>query len=67
MALCIVETVKRPVKCKKCGTLYLPEKIKENGYFENCPTCKFCFNGKDEIIPIWKYNLIKWKRETFKL
>ena len=67
MAQFIVERVKRPVICKKCQTMYLPDKVKENGYYENCPTCKFCFNGKEQELPIWKYNLIRWKRECLKL
>ena len=67
MADCIVPPVVKIVMCKKCGTLYRPEKIKENGYYENCPTCKFCWNNPEQHIPLWKYKLIRFKRESLNL
>lgn len=62
MAKFVCVLPQKPIMCKKCKTMYIPEKIKENGYYENCPTCKFCFNGIPQTIPVWKYNLIRWKR-----
>ena len=55
------------IKCKKCGTMYVPEhKTKYGNTFEDCPHCGYCCNRKAQIIPLWKYNLIKWFRGGFK-
>lgn len=67
MADCIVKPVIKIVKCSKCGALYKPEKIKENGRYENCPICGFCFNDAKNHIPLWKYKLIRFKREVLNL
>ena len=47
--------------------MYKPEKIKENGKYENCPTCHFCHNGKKDHVPLWLYKLIRYKREKLNL
>ena len=67
MASCVVEPVVKIVKCAKCGALYRPEKIKENGKYENCPVCGFCHNDPKCHIPLWKYKLIRFKRESLHL
>ena len=56
------------VKCKKCKAMYVPDKqttISEGfyrGHFEKCPICGYERNDWDNVIPLWKYNLIKWFR-----
>lgn len=54
------------IKCKKCGTMYVPDKIDSSSTFEDCPHCGYCCNRKAQIIPLWKYNIIKWFRGGFK-
>ena len=34
--------------------------------FEDCPHCGYYGNRKAQIIPLWKYNMIKWFRGGFK-
>ena len=58
------------VKCRKCGTMYVPEKEKSNkffakSFFEECPNedCCCSINDINDVIPLWKYNLIKYWRE----
>ena len=57
------------IKCNGCGTLYVPDKGKhpygDPTYFERCPVCGYSTNSKYQIIPLWKYNLIKWYRSWF--
>jgi len=67
MAQYVVPPSVKMVKCRKCGTMYKPEKIKENGKYENCPTCHFCHNGKKDHVPLWLYKLIRYKREKLNL
>ena len=59
------------IKCRRCKTLYVPETIKEADFlfddrysirFEHCPVCGNSKNNWDDVIPLWKYNLIKWFR-----
>lgn len=66
MAKFVVPLIKM-VRCKKCGTVYLPEKVKENGKYENCPTCGFCHNDHKCHIPLWWYKLIRYKRQKLNL
>jgi len=55
------------VKCKNCEALYVSEK---RGWtvsvYESCPICKYENNDKNQRIPLWKYNLIKWFRGGFR-
>lgn len=37
MARFIVERVKRPMICKKCQTMYLPDKVKEKRLLRKLP------------------------------
>lgn len=67
MASCVVRPSIKVVMCKKCGCLYKPEKVKQNGYYENCPECHFCFNGKKQHISLLKYKFIRFKRESMHL
>lgn len=67
MASYVVAPAIKMVMCKKCRAMYRPEKIKENGKYENCPICGFCFNDKTCHIPLWKYKLIRFKRESLNL
>lgn len=57
------EVVKRiwTVKCYKCGTLYIPEYVKD-GYFERCPVCGCTLNDNLNIISPWKYKWIRFWR-----
>ncbi len=53
------------VLCKICRTMYVPEKMDEQ-FFEDCPVCGFGMNKKNNTIPIWRYNLIKfWREHTY--
>lgn len=61
------------VKCSNCQALYVPELDKSKrlfdksfGAFEQCPVCGYEDNRKNDTIPLWKYNLIKFFRECFK-
>lgn len=67
MAQYVVRPSIKMVMCKKCGAMYLPERIKENGKYENCPECGFCHNGKNNHIPLWLFKLIRYKRERLNL
>jgi hypothetical protein len=61
------------VECPKCKTMYVPDREKDFHYggshghfaFERCPTCKYDNVDFDDLIPLWKYNLIKWFRGGF--
>ena len=46
------------VRCRRCKTLYVPEKMK-SAFFEECPVCHAADNDWENTIPLWKYNLIK--------
>lgn len=56
------------VKCKNCKAMYVPDNettISEGfyrGHFEQCPICGYERNDWDNVISLWKYNLIKWFR-----
>jgi len=55
------------VKCRSCKTLYVPESCRasNNKYdvvFEPCPVCGENYNKRKSVIPLWKYNLIRWLR-----
>lgn len=55
------------VKCRSCKTLYVPDgmdadKYENNVRFEACPVCGEDYNRWRDLIPLWKYNLIKWFR-----
>lgn len=54
------------VKCSRCKTLYAPDlNVHPHGWdnrFEFCPTCKYDGNSWSDMIPLWKYNLIRWIR-----
>lgn len=57
------------IKCKECGTLYVPDKgnhpYGDPSNFERCPTCNYGANKKEQIIPLWRYNLIRYWRGLF--
>ena len=57
------------IKCHRCKTLYEPdENFTEKSHFyifEKCPVCKYEQNDWKNVIPLWKYNLIKWFRQIF--
>ena len=54
------------VKCYKCRTLYVPEPGRHpygrEDCFEKCPICGAGANNWENVIPLWRYNLIKWFR-----
>ena len=53
------------LKCYQCKTLYKPdEAFSENRFymFEKCPVCGYKHNNWTNVVPLWKYNLIKWFR-----
>lgn len=55
------------IKCRSCKTLYAPEAMKAdrdayNVTFERCPICGEQYNKWKQVIPLWKYNLIRWCR-----
>lgn len=54
------------VKCNRCKTLYVPDTgvhpFGSSDFFEVCPTCGYDINSWNNVIPLWKYNLIKWFR-----
>ena len=61
------------VRCRNCKALYVPDMEKSRGRhnggfiaFEQCPVCSFDDNRRNEIIPLWRYNLIKLFRGGFK-
>ena len=68
MAKYIVPSKKETiVLCYRCRTMYVPEKEKSGSWFyEDCPVCGYSANDKTDIIPLWKYNLIKFLRGGFK-
>ena len=62
------------LKCDRCKTMYAPE-IQKNGMyyvngrmadFEPCPMCGYENNRWRDVIPLWKYNLIKFFRGGFR-
>ena len=57
------------VKCLRCHAMYVPDFHKKSlmnaTYYEPCPWCGYDHNDKGNIIPLWKYNLIKWWRGGF--
>ena len=61
------------IRCRNCKALYVPDMEKsrrwhDGGFmaFEQCPVCEFNDNRQTEIIPLWRYNLIKLFRGGFK-
>lgn len=82
MATCIIgPNGDRPiiVKCYRCRTLYVPDmKVNQKGqkeyrhpfgregYFEECPSCGCGCNNWANVIPLWRYNLIKFFRGGFR-
>ena len=54
------------IKCYRCKTLYVPNvNVHPHGdasCFEKCPICGAEYNDYKNIIPLWKYNLIKFFR-----
>lgn len=54
------------LKCFKCGTLYCPDgqtlSLINGKSYEKCPVCGYEHNTDGQIIPLWKYNLIKYFR-----
>ena len=58
------------IKCYKCKTMYEPEKSKERYFggvvYEKCPVCGYDDNNYSNVIPLWKYNLIKYLRGGFR-
>ena len=56
------------VCCHRCKTLYVPEKMSSlgNNFFEECPVCHATCNDWNNVIPLWKYNLIKLFRTGLK-
>lgn len=54
------------VKCYRCHALYAPDpKRKPCGIqrgFEICPVCGCGGNDWGNVIPLWKYNLIRFFR-----
>ena len=55
------------VKCRSCKTLYVPDKMQAvkdeyDVYFEPCPVCGERYNRWNCVIPLWRYNLIRWLR-----
>ena len=57
------------IKCKQCKTLYSPKDgvntDKHFYMFEKCPVCGYERNEWKQVIPLWKYNLIKAFRGMF--
>ena len=57
------------VKCWECGALYAPDpnvvSFVGRERYEPCPVCKTPLNSKDNEIPLWKYNLIRYWRGLF--
>ena len=57
------------IKCSECGTMYVPDKGKhpygDTSCFERCPACNYGANKKEQIIPLWRYNLIRYWRGLF--
>ena len=59
------------VKCYRCKTLYEPEHAgrkygSSDIYYEKCPVCGYDDNNYTNVIPLWKYNLIKLFRGGFR-
>lgn len=62
------------VKCRDCKALYVPDRSKDRKWcgghhdfasFEKCPVCGCDDNRYCDVIPLWKYNLIKLLRGGF--
>lgn len=60
------------IKCYKCKTMYEPEEEKSEEWgsgrvvYEKCPVCGYDSNDYSNVIPLWKYNLIKYLRGGFR-
>lgn len=58
------------IKCYRCKTLYVPDlavhPYGDKTHFECCPICGAACNDYKNIIPLWKYNLIKFFRGRWK-
>ena len=56
------------LKCSRCKTLYEPDPEFESRFytFEECPVCKYEHNDWSNVIPLWKYNLIRYFRRKFR-
>ena len=57
------------LKCDQCKTLYEPDRNFEKNHFytfEPCPVCGYERNDWRNVIPLWKYNLIKFFRGKMK-
>ena len=58
------------IKCHRCKALYVPDhknnRVSGKWYYEPCPVCGYHKNGDAYIIPLWKYNLIKFFRGGFR-
>ena len=56
------------LKCYSCGALYSPEgkgkKFFTSIDYEPCPECGYEHNSDGQKISLWRYNLIKWWRDT---
>ena len=67
-----IDTKHTLIKCCRCKTLYEPETqvqkkyLSDRKYYENCPICGYDCNDYSAVIPLWKYNLIKFFRGGFK-
>ena len=63
------------VRCSSCKALYVPDRAKDRHWhsinrgfasFEKCPVCGYDNNGYGQVIPLWRYNLIKLFRGGFR-
>ena len=57
------------VKCWSCKTLYMPDHDVhprgEKNKYEQCPVCGTTMNDYQNVIPLWRYNLIRYWRGLF--
>lgn len=57
------------VKCWKCKTLYVPDQgvhpNNDSSKYEFCPVCGTGQNDRHNVIPLWRYNLIRYWRGLF--
>ena len=59
------------VKCRGCKALYVPDRKNDRHaygsftWFEECPVCGGDNDYRD-VIPLWRYNLIKLFRGGFR-
>lgn len=74
MADFVIPPMTTIVRCRGCKALYVPDREKDRHWtsdrsfasFEKCPVCGYDDNTYRNTIPLWIYNIIKWRRGGFR-